>query len=107
MNRDEFFAKKATKPKTDDATLPDGSVMKVRKLSQAEVEHLTKNYSSSPGKSAEGLRYIVVKSAIDDEGKRIFQDEDISQLAEMDFDIVKTIASKASELSGLKLDPNG
>lgn len=99
MNRDDFLAK-SDKPRTIDITLDDGRTVKVRKLSQAEVETLKAKYATE-AKALEGFRFVVSRCVVDDNGERVFSDEDQQKLTDVDFDIVQQIASEVVEFSGL------
>lgn len=99
MNRNDFF-QKPEKPRTIDIVLEDGRTFKARKLTQAEVETLKKRYATAD-RALDGLRYVVCRTVVDDEGDRIFTDDDQSKMADVDFDVIQTIASEVIEFSGL------
>ena len=99
MNREAFF-QKPDKPRTIDIPLEDGRTIKARKLTQAEVETLKKRYATAD-RALDGLRYIVCRTVVDDDGERVFSDDDQSRMADVDFDVIQTIASEVVEFSGL------
>ncbi|MFT3786656.1 MAG: hypothetical protein QM770_10880 [Tepidisphaeraceae bacterium] len=101
MNRDTIFARK---PKTRTVEI-DGDKLIIRKLSQGETETLKRSYSS-PEKALEGARFIFARTVVDEEGKRVFTDDDLKRLSDVDFDLIHTVAQAAMEFSGLvKTDP--
>lgn len=102
MDRESFFNRAV---KTKDVTLDDGQTVKVAKLSQADVETLRRDYSKDD-KNLAGLRFVVVKTVVDDAGHRTFTDSDIAKLAELDFETVQTLATAAMEFSGLAVPKN-
>ena len=99
MSREAFF-QKPEKPRTIDIALEDGRTFKARKLTQAEVETLKKRYATAD-RALDGLRYVVCRTVVDDDGDRIFTDDDQSKMADVDFDVIQTIASEVVEFSGL------
>src|SRR5690606_20573137 len=99
MNRETFF-QKPDKPRTIDIPLEGGRTVKARKLTQAEVETLTKRYAT-PDKALEGLRYTVCRTVVDDDGERVFSDEDQARMADVDFDVIQAVASGVVGCSGL------
>lgn len=103
MDRETFLARGAKK-QSREVHLEDGQIVHVRKLSQAEVETLKRQYASE-SKALEGLRYVVSRCVVDDAGKRVFGDEDMAALAAVDFEVIQTISTEAMKFSGLKV-PN-
>lgn len=99
MNREAFFHK-PEKPRTIDIPLEDGRTFKARKLTQAEVETLKKRYATAD-RALDGLRYVVCRTVVDENGDRIFSDDDQARMADVDFDVIQTIASEVVEFSGL------
>ncbi len=102
MDRTEFLARKV---QTKDVTLADETVITIRKLTQADIETMTEKYSKGDTlKKMEGLRYIVSRAVVDDEGKRLFTDADLKTvIRDMDTDLVQNIAKEACKFSGLKV----
>jgi hypothetical protein len=99
MDRESFLAKPET-PKTIAITLDDGRTVTARKLTQAEVETIKRKYATEAA-ALEGFRFIVSRCVVNDEGQRVFKDEDHAKLLEVDFDVVQQIASEVVEFSGL------
>lgn len=99
MDRETFLAR-STKQQSRDVHLEDGQIVRVRKLSQAEVETLKARYARDE-KALEGLRYVVSRCVVDDSGKRVFGDEDMAALAAVDFEAIQTIATEVLKFSGM------
>jgi hypothetical protein len=97
MNREEFFARTSS---TREITLSDGHTLKIRKLKQADVETITRQYSTE-SKALDGFRYIVSRCVVDAVGNRVFSDEDQARLADVSADDIKHIAEEVIEFSGL------
>jgi hypothetical protein len=87
---------KHTKP----VTLSDGSTVTIRKLTQGEVETIRRNYSAD-AKTIEGVRFIACKVTLDEQGNRVWQDSDLPNLVEEDYEDLQTIAAECIEFSGL------
>jgi hypothetical protein len=100
MDRDSFLKRK---PATSDVTLDDGAVVKVRKLTEGEVQLLKKKYSTE-ATALEGLRFIVARCLVNEDGQRVLEDGDVSKLTEMDFDTIQSIANEVMKFSGLMKD---
>lgn len=103
MDREQFLNRAV---QTKDVTLDDDTVIKIRKLSQADVETMTEKYSDEKNtlKQMEGLRYIVSRAVCDDDGKRMFTPEDLKgAVRDMDQDDVQKIAKEVCKFSGLKV----
>lgn len=103
MDRESFLARAV---KTMDVTLDDDTVIKIRKLSQADIETMTKDYSKGDTvKQMEGLRYIVSRAVCDDAGNRMFTAADMKTvLLEMNTEDIQKIAKEACKFSGLKVN---
>ncbi len=104
MDRESFIAG-GKERKFTDVALPDGRTMKARKLTQGEVETMRKRFSSED-KALDGLRYIVVRCAVKENGERMFSDDDMTMLADCDFDVINAIANEVMRFSGLNLPKN-
>src|SRR5262245_10678688 len=99
MDRDKFLSR-PKELKTTEITLSDGATLRIRKLSQQEVETIREKYAGDE-KALEGMRFIVTRCVVNDEGERVFADDDQAKLLEVDFDDIQLIASEAVEFSGL------
>lgn len=99
MDRDRFFQRPPV-PKTTEITIDGFGTVKARKLTAAEVETIRKSYGSDD-KALAGFRFIVTRCVVDDDGDRLFKDEDADKLREVDFDVVNAIASAIVEFSGI------
>ena len=100
MDRTTFFSRKpATKTVSIEAA--GGDTFTIRKLSEADVRTLQRDYTK-PDKQLEGLRYAVRQAVVDEDGNRIFEDGDLAKLATVDFAIVKELAAEIVEFSGLQ-----
>lgn len=99
MNRETFLARKA---KSFPVTLDDGDVVQVRRLSQAEVTRLnTEFFGKGPEQAAAGMRFLVTRTLLDDQGERMFTDEQIDEVGELvDFTAIDTIADEVLKLAG-------
>lgn len=97
MSKEAFFSRKA---QTTEITLDDDTTWKARKLTQAEVETLKRKYKGDE-KLLEALRYIVSRTIVDDDGERLFDDNDLGKLADVDFGTINTIATAVMAFSGL------
>ena len=102
MNRDSFLGR-AKLRQTKTITLGDGQVARIQKLSQSDVEQCRRAYAKDD-KAAEGYRYVVVQSLVDEEGKRILEDSDMRTLAEMEFETIQHIAQEVLKFSGVMKD---
>ena len=99
MNREKFLARKNPKA-TETVTLADGDTIKVRKLTQAEVEHMRRHYAT-PDKQLPGLRYIVCVCCLNDDDTQMFDPKtDIDALTDLGFDDINTIAMAVGKFSG-------
>ena len=98
MERATFLARKGN-AKTETATLADGQTVKIRKMTQAEVEHAGTHYGT-PEKGVASLRYVVSKCALNDDGTQMFTADDLPMLEAMDYDDVNRIAAAAGKFSG-------
>lgn len=98
MDKHEFLSR-LTPPKK--ITLDDGSEHFIRKLSQADVEVMTKRYTAQAANAAEGLRYAVVKGLVNEAGERIFADSDLDALKATDFDVIQQLAGEIVDYAGL------
>lgn len=101
MDREAFLKRKT---QTKEVTLDDGATIRIRKLSQSEVETINRKYRGDD-KALEGFRFIVSRCAVEADGTRLFRDEDQSALADVDFEAVNTIANEVMAFSGLKVEP--
>jgi hypothetical protein len=101
MDREQFLNRK---PATADVTLPDGTALKVRKLTAAEVETIRRSYATDD-KALAGFRFIVAKCVLRDDGAAMFGEGDADRLAAVDFETVQTIAEEVMRFSGLKVAP--
>jgi hypothetical protein len=102
MNREAFFVRKVV---TKDIEVPEFGTVKIRKLTQSEVENVRKNYLNN-SKELEGTRYVVAKATLDTDGNPFFSDGDQAKLVEVDFDKINTIATAVMEFSGLTVPKN-
>lgn len=103
MDREKFLGR-AARNMTVEITLSDGETVKARKLTQSEVEEIRRRFGSE-GKVLEGLRFVVARTLLDDNGERVFADEDMSLIAkQVNFDDVKAITTAVSKFSGLQVD---
>jgi hypothetical protein len=100
MDREAFFNRKA---RTSTVTLDDGQTVHIRKLSQGEVETIGKKFKDE-SRQIEGLRFIVARCVIDEDGKRIFADDDANKMTDIPFDDIHSIAHEAMRFSGMKAD---
>lgn len=92
------------KPKTKTVPLPEHDTeVTIRKLSQADMERMTRDYKRED-RQVEGLRFIVCRTVVNEQGERIYSEKDLPKLAEVDFDLIKTIAKEAMRFSGLPVD---
>ena len=105
MTRETFLARKNIK-NTDTVTLSDGASVKIRKLTQAEVEHSRRHYTE-PAKQLAGLRYVVATCTLNDDGTPMFTTADMdSELTGMSFDDINAIAVAVGQFSGTYQNPN-
>lgn len=105
MNREQFLAR-AKSPQTTEITVGDeaeGHKVRARKLTQAEVETIRKRYATDE-KALEGFRYIVSRCVVDEDGKRLFTDDDAARLADIDFETIESIAMRVMQFSGMRVD---
>lgn len=102
MDRETFLAR-AKSPQTTEIQIEDGITVKARKLTQAEVESIRKNYATE-AKALEGFRYIVSRCVLEDSGERMFADADLAKLSDIDFETIERIAKEVMRFSGLKVD---
>lgn len=97
MTKEQFFARKSP---VKAVTLGDGATVHIRKLSQAEFEHARANFRTED-KAAAGMRWMVGKAVVDENGTRVFEDADQTALQAVEYDDIETIAAEIVELSGL------
>jgi hypothetical protein len=93
----DYFKKASVKK----VTLDDGSEHHIRKLSQAAVETIQKQYSTAD-KIVTGLKYIVTQSIVNENGERVFKDSQMDSMSEVDFDILNQLGLAIMEYSGLQ-----
>lgn len=96
-NKDGFFNRSK---KVNPVTLPDGSTVFVRKLSEKSTQELSQFGSNE--KAHEGLRFVVLNTLANENGERLLTDGDADKLREVDFDEIRAISDAAMEFSGLK-----
>lgn len=102
MTREQLLNRK---PLTRDVEVDGLGTVHVRKLTQLEVEKCRRDYAGNEEKTVAGLRYVVMRCVVDDEGKRIFNDNEMDKVGELDFVQVRTLAEAITDFSGLKPDP--
>lgn len=98
LTRDSFKNAKSTSSTIGEVDVPAlGGKVFLRKISAAgrdRVQHALFN-----GKEQSYRAQMVVEVACDDNGKRLFTQEDCPWLAEMDYDVLEPIVDKANELN--------
>lgn len=97
MERNAYFDR-AVKTKT--VPVYDFGDVTIRKLKQGEVEYVRKHFGTM-AQVTEAERYVVAKATVDGNGARVFEDTDQDKLAQVDNDIIATIAEAISNFSGL------
>ena len=103
MDRETLLARKG-RNETQEVTLGDGATLKIRKLTQANVEQLRRNYGTAE-KALAGYRYAIVKCVLNDDGTPMFNAEDMDSLTAMSFEDIDTIGRAIGKFSGTA-DPN-
>jgi hypothetical protein len=107
VSRDDFLSRRDEFRRIEAVPLPefgDDSVIKVQGLDAASrFKWALARDKAIEGDSgaAEPTSLLVALSAVDDNGKRLFKDEDAEYISQHLAEIVDRIATKASELSGL------
>lgn len=98
MDKQAFLARK---PKAKSVTLDDGAKIQIRKLSQGDVERMGREYAADE-KKLQALRFVVSRCVIDENGARLFDENDLDALADLPFDDLNTIAVAALKFSGMQ-----
>ena len=102
LNREGLFAALALRHR--DVVLPDGSSVRVRTMTVAERMDISAKAVDASGKNVDTGKFsalIVAATVVDEDGKRVFTDEDVQQLLSGASDVFGAILEAAQELNGM------
>lgn len=101
FDKSAFFA--ALKPKTSDVAVDGFGTVRIAQLSVAEVEAIRKVATNDDAKKEIGLRFVVC-AVVDDDGSRVFSDDDLDQLRASSNEAIEALATAVLKLNGLLKD---
>lgn len=100
LTKDQILA---YKPALTQENVPElGGEVCLRVMSGMERDSLSAAWSDPKNKDRNMEAHVLVRSLVDEQGKRLFADDEVDRLAEvLSFPIITKLAQKASELNGL------
>lgn len=101
FDKSAFFA--ALKPKTSEAAVEGFGTVRVAQLSVSEVEEIRKVATNDEAKKEIGLRFVLA-AVVDDDGSRVFSDDDLAQLRASNNGAIESLATAVLKLNGLLKD---
>lgn len=102
FDKSAFFA--AIKPKTSDYTVDGFGAVHIAQLSVTEVEAIRGGVATDDAAKKEiGLRFVVY-AVVDDDGARVFSDDDLDQLRASSNESIEALAAAVLKLNGLLKD---
>lgn len=101
FDKSAFFA--ALKPKVSDVTVEGFGAVHIAQLSVLEVEAIRGVATDDAAKKEIGLRFVVY-AVVDDDGARVFSDDDLDQLRASSNEAIESLATAVLKLNGLLKD---
>lgn len=104
VTREQFFAAKTFK--IERVEVPNLGTMFVRSMTIPQREHVLVMHNAAVKGNTDPLfcARIIAWCACDEEGKRLFKDEDVKQIAEQDAEAMSELVDTACRISGLRKD---
>lgn len=95
----------AFRPKTEIVEIPERGSVRVRELSISQRNAITERSKKEEGEGGVPLFVLLCAQGwVDDDGNRIFGDDDLDKLGEISAGVVDTIAQAIMALSRVKSD---
>lgn len=99
FDKSAFFA--ATKPKVEQVNVDGFGAVNLAQLNVADVDALRKSLNASNESDKFGLRMLLL-SVVDDDGARVFGDDDLPSLEAASNSAIEALVGKTLEVNGFR-----
>ena len=101
MTKSDLLTRKRSEP-----VEINGETINVRRLTQGEVKIMQDKYEADEAR-LDGMAFVACRCIVDEQGKRIFDDDDLASMGDLEFDLVKAVFEAVMRFSGFAGDEAG